>query len=717
MYFIGKQNNLKHNIIFGYIFGDKQYDNSYPVSVDETIYYLPNTLKTISLLSQNTIEANTFKNCKKLTNIKLSSTIKQIDVDAFIGCNSLVSIDIDNSNKIYASKEGVLYNKDFSKLLHCCKGYSKKVFNIINEVKIIKSKAFIGCINIEKICIPASITKIEKDSFSYCRSLKSIVIDYNFFNEKKVFFDFRSIYENNLKINDLNIEEDIINNCINLEVVEFNDIVLKVDNNNLYVVPKNPKLEITLPNQIISIMKCLVISNRNIDTIRVYGNVTTIEDNTFNNFDKIKYIILPNTINTIGISVFSNCKELKSIILPSELNVIPKNMFSNCISLETLRIPSKVNIIEAEAFSNCSSLVKVTLPSELKKISEFAFINCVSLKNINIPNKVTYIESNAFLNCVSLENITFLNNIKYIGKSAFVNCPKMKINNLSSNLIYDYNIFNDNEVIFNTNINIIKSLLNANFVYKSSNVFRLEFNDVKISINENVINIEYKIDIFITKQLTTLLKAITNDIMYTLKINGETSKICSNAFTYLNNVESIILTDNISIIENSAFNLCTGLKKIYLPKKLTIIESNLFHDCENLEDAIIPNSVKRINSSAFYNCRKLEFIKLPKSLEIIDKNAFYNCNSLKCLYLYNRLIDIKEQALFNCFSLKYIVILENEIDNKPFDEFSLYSIVIKKNIFNHLDNKFNYCEKGNIYCSFDRCNKKLCMFYDKLKLM
>jgi hypothetical protein len=70
---------------------------------------------------------------------------------------------------------------------------------------------------------------------------------------------------------------------------------------------------------------------------------------------------------------------------------------------------------------------------------------------------------------------------------------------------------------------------------------------------------------------------------------------------------SLVIGDNIGIINNAAFSGCTGLNgTLTIGSGVTYIRNNAFSVCSNLTgDIVIPDSVAGIGSYAFQNCSGL----------------------------------------------------------------------------------------------------------------
>ena len=84
--------------------------------------------------------------------------------------------------------------------------------------------------------------------------------------------------------------------------------------------------------------------------LRVFGGATYNE--------KLKSIVLPNSVEELGEAPFSN-SNFESITLSSSLKVIPAEAFKGCRRLTKLVIPASVTEIKDNVFTGCSLLKEV----------------------------------------------------------------------------------------------------------------------------------------------------------------------------------------------------------------------------------------------------------------------------------------------------------------------------------------------------------------------
>ena len=135
------------------------------------------------------------------------------------------------------------------------------------------------------------------------------------------------------------------------------------------------------------------------------NGVQVIKKATFQGNDKLKKIILPDSVVGIEPRAFADCQNLENVELSNNLQVLGMNSFQNCTSLKEINIPSKVEVVYPGTFSGNTCLQSITLNGNLKYLSADAFINCKNVKEVNIHG-VERIDYNAFMQKSSIQKIT-----------------------------------------------------------------------------------------------------------------------------------------------------------------------------------------------------------------------------------------------------------------------------------------------------------------------
>ena len=296
---------------------------------------------------------------------------------------------------------GVKYSKDWKRLLKAPQNLEGE-YSIREGAKVIEKEAFSECNSLKSVIIPNSVTIIEDWAFLGCCSLRSI-----------------DIPDSVTKIG-----VSAFSGCSSLMSIHMPDSVTSIGYN--------------------AFEGCISLKN-----IRIPDSVTSIGSNAFEECVSLKSIIIPDSVTRIEGWTFYYCKSLESIIIPDSVTSIGDSAFSDCKSLININIPNGVTSIGDSAFSNCHSLTSVTIPSSVIAIGTNPFCGCpADLKNESkafiyehnvlfnkdkttlisyrakeanyvIPDSVTSIGVCAFAQCNSLTSINIPDSVTTIANHAF----------------------------------------------------------------------------------------------------------------------------------------------------------------------------------------------------------------------------------------------------------------------------------------------------------
>ena len=162
---------------------------------------------------------------------------------------------------------------------------------------------------------------------------------------------------------------------------------------------------------------------------------------------------------------------------------------------------------------------------------------------------------------------------------------------------------------------------------------------------------------------------------------GSIKRVESGAFNGKKSLQSIILPEGITVINNGAF-LNSGLEAITLPESLEGIGQSVFLGTQ-LKEITIPANVVGLGTSAFEgsdagtmplekvifkgskimgiepytfkNCVNLKEITLPESLTIIEYGAFFGCSSLTKVVIPDNVNEIQKTAFEGCKELATVI--------------------------------------------------------------
>lgn len=142
-------------------------------------------------MKNNTISRYLFSYYKKLTKIIIPNSVNEISEDAF-GSLNLKDIIVDDCHLYYSDINGVLFNKDKTKLLAYPRN-ANIIYTVPESVSEISEYAFHKG-KLKSINIPYAVKTIGSSAFGYCENLISVTMsnsvetigDHAFYNCKKL---------------------------------------------------------------------------------------------------------------------------------------------------------------------------------------------------------------------------------------------------------------------------------------------------------------------------------------------------------------------------------------------------------------------------------------------------------------------------------------------------------------------------------------------------
>lgn len=585
----------------------------YPRAKSNTTYQIPEGI--------NNLEFAAFYKCSNLINLNVPKSIESFPVVGWWNekCweySNIENINVSSENETYSSVDGVLFNKDKTKLILYPAGKRQANYSIPETVNEISDGAFYTANNLKSIEIPDSVVSISEEAFDYAENLSDIKISDSVSVIGDDAFDNTSWYNN---------QEDgviYINKCLYEYkgwMPENTSISIKdgtksiCDNAFSYC---SNLINVEFPNSVTYIGEKAFYDCDSLIDVKLSENITYLGHNAFNACENLKSINIPEHLTKTGWSVFENCTNLETVYF----NAIASNDdedvsfdFSFENSVKTVIYGDKVTKVACD-FNNNSNLERVVLGSNVKSIGNNAFSDCTSLKSITIPENVAEIGDSAFYGCTNLTSITIPESVTEIGDSAFENCTNLLGLQIPSNIEKIGDDAFDDTAWYNNQPDGLLYIGKVLYAYKGD---KTKATDVEIKEGTKVISNDVFSDCVNLKNVV---------------IPDSVSSIGSSVFENCTSLESITFPDAVTKIGYFAFENCTGLKKIALPDGVSSLGMGLFSGCTSLESVNIPNGVTALGYT-FSGCKKLKSITIPESVTAISRMTFSDCISLESIVI------------------------------------------------------------------------------------
>ena len=374
-FYAGKNCFSASNIDEVYIGKNLELSNSmFSNSTISTVIFAGNYNKKV-------IPCRCFSNTFNLFSIKLPSSIKVIQMEAFLE-SAIYFINLKNVTEIHMcafsnctnlvkAEFKSLHSLDISSFCKCT--FLKEVYFYDSVIDTIGSYAFFGCEKLEKVVLSSKTLNILKNSFMNCRSLKNINLDGIKYIADEAFCrcGFEKISLDNIE----QMKEYVFSECYYLT-----DVYLG-------------KYLTNLPKGCFSL--CEKLENINIDNIFNFGDFCLYHT-------AIKEIHFPRKTSFIGNGVITQSLVEKVYVSSS---YIDSRAFIDLMHLKEIYF-EYVGYVNTE-LNNSPLLERVVLGEKSSKIANGSFYCLPNLKEFCIKRKHCSIGGKNFSKCPNLTTLYF----------------------------------------------------------------------------------------------------------------------------------------------------------------------------------------------------------------------------------------------------------------------------------------------------------------------
>ena len=624
-------------------------------------------------------------------------SVTNISASAFSSFNMLTNIMVDTANPIYASDDGILFNKTLTDLIKCPN--RKTAAAIPAGVTSINAFAFANCSVLASVSIPESVISIGVSAFSACSALTSVTIPAGVTNiSASAFANCSALTSVAIPDSVISIGPSAFSACSALTSVTIPASVSNISESAFAFCNMMTNITVDIGNPVYASSDGILFNKTLTDLIKcpnrktvasIPTSVTNISESAFENCSVLASVTIPESVISIGPFAFSSCSALTSVTIPSGVTNISTFAFGNCSVLASVTIPDSVTSIGSYAFSFCSALTSVTIPASVTNISESAFAFCSALPSATIPESVISIGASAFSYCSALTSVAIPANVTNISESAFAFCSALASVTIPDSVVsigtsaFSY-------CITLSSVTIPASVTNIN---ESAFAFCNQMTNITVDTENPV----YGSDdgILFNKTLTELIKCPNGKLVVT--IPPTVTNISASAFANCSVLASVTIPDSVISIGASAFSSCSALTSVTIPDHVISIGASAFSYCITLSSVTIPASVTSIGMDPFpfitdafafctmmtnitvdtanpvyasedgilFNKTLTDIIKcpnakttatIPLSVTNINGYAFSYCTALISVTIPGSVISIESSAFNSCSALTSFVI-------------------------------------------------------------
>lgn len=406
-----------------------------------------------------------FANCGKLTEVEnFPSGITKIPDSSFMSDKVLAKV-------TYAAPEKMtgIGASAFSgcEVLISDASYSPITENMVT----IGASAFMGCKGEQftTVTIPASVTKLEQNTFANCLSLATVT----FTNTESVTEIAAKCFANDGALTECELPAKLevlgdsafgatalthvripvtlreakqpFSKCQQIGQIEWEEGLTKVIDNLFQNMESS--LKVDFQNQITE------IGNHAFDSSLITGITGTnklvkIGEYAFNSCAGISGKVELPAVTEIHAYAFSKIFAT-DFEISENITLIDNSAFMNCTNLKAINKNdgvadvdlgnmTKLAEIGKQAFAGCSSIVSLRLSGTITKINDSAFSKLTTLANVKFNDNgeagTTELGSSVFSGCTNLVEVSTAKNVGIIGSSAFSGCIKLMRLNLAEGL-------------------------------------------------------------------------------------------------------------------------------------------------------------------------------------------------------------------------------------------------------------------------------------------
>ena len=458
-------------------------------------------------------------------------------------------------------------------------------------VTAIAPNAFMDCMGLTEVTVPASVTDIGPLAFNNCQALKTVRI-----HGKST-----------------SIGKNAFAECSALSEVYVDDIL--------------SWLTMTFVSNASSPLSYgAMLYDKNgeeLTDVVIPASLGSVPDRAFTFYEHLRSVVIEEGMTSIGSSAFYYCEGLTSVTLPQSLRSIGDNAFCFCLTLRDLTLPQSLQSIDVEAFYACDGLTHLEIPGSIVELGDAAFCECFGLTQVTLNPGLERLGNYTFNYCIALESVSLPATVSSVGFAAFAGCSSMTSVSLNDNLkdIEDYAFYGCTsltELVIPASVNCIG--YGAFMGCSSLNTVAMPIDDAQVG--------ESAFD-----SCTGLSRVDIDDLASWCGItfaNDEANPLYCAHHLYMNGeeVHDLAIPAGVTAIPDYAFVRCEGLTSLTMSAGVETIGNQAFTGCKQMSTATMGEGVRTIGEKAFSSCSKLTDFTFGSRVDSVGMLAFDSSSAL-----------------------------------------------------------------------------------------
>ena len=251
------------------------------------------------------LKPEAFMNNSTLTKVCIPSTAKGFYQNPFYGCTALETIEVESGNPEVCAVDGVLFNKEKTKLLSYPAGARRTSYTVPAGVTWVEGNAFACSQYLVKVTLHDEVTSLGYSAFADSKSLEEVRLSAG--------LDVLAWY--------------LFKNCQRLKSV-------------------------TIPQGVTFICQQVFGGCSSLTSVTMPESVEEADAEVFFDCKSLKSVKLSSKLRQIPYGMFANCSSLTDVLIPEGVTTIGNVAFQNCSAMRSLDLPESVSRI-FRAFSGC----------------------------------------------------------------------------------------------------------------------------------------------------------------------------------------------------------------------------------------------------------------------------------------------------------------------------------------------------------------------------